>query len=154
MIGFRHPCHIKVQNAAGVVFVNEGLYSHTGFSHRPLLLPTLATAASVGKVQFTCMLLWVMTGYLIVIKIPWNYGKLIFHAHSDYILSNNATALACPLDFFVFHFSGSSFSSWYFRSPGALPNQASLLHAAAPLSSHHPSPGWVPAFAQGPGPLL
>lgn len=102
MIGFRHPCHIKVQNAAGVVCENEGLYSHTGFSHQPLLLPTLATAASVGKVQFTCMLLRVMTGYLIVIKIPWNYGKLIFHAHGDYILSNSATALACPLGFFGF----------------------------------------------------
>lgn len=63
---------------------------------------TLATSASAGKVQFTCMVLRIMTGYLIVIKILWNYGKLFFHAHSDYNMNNNTTALACPLGFLCF----------------------------------------------------
>lgn len=91
------------------------------------------------------MLLRIMTGYLIVIKIPWNYGKLIFHARSDYGRNNSTTALVCPLGFFVFprhwrHFCGSSFSSWYSRSSGALPDRASFLHAAAPLSPSPPTP--------------
>lgn len=122
-----------------------GLCSHAGFSHRPLLLLTLATTASVGKVQFTCTLLRIMTGYLIVIKIPWNYGKLIFRARSDYSLNNNSTALACPLGFFGFpqrwwHFCGSSSFSGCSRSLGALPDRASFLHAAVPLSPSPPTP--------------
>lgn len=123
-----------------------GLCSRAGFSYRPLLLLTLATTASVGKVQFTCMLLRIMTGYLIVIKIPWNYGKLIFHARS--VIMAGITA---PLPLSVLwasfgfsrhwgHFCGGSFSSGYFRSSGALPDRASFLHAAAPLSPSPPTP--------------
>lgn len=117
MIVFRHCSHSKVWNASGVFFQNVSFYSHPGFSYWPLLLLTLATTALIGKVQFTCMVLRIMTGYLIVIKILWNYGKLIFHAHSDYTVNNNTTALACPLDFFYFsqlwwHFCSSGFPSY------------------------------------------
>lgn len=125
-----------------------GLCSHAGF-----LLLTLATTASVGKVQFTWMLLKIMTGYLIVVKIPWNYGKLIFHVRSDYSLNNNTTALACPLGFFGFprhwwHFCGS------YSGPGVCyltehPSSMRLL-LCAPC---HPPLGWVQGLHGDPDPF-
>lgn len=142
-----------------VVFENVGFCSCAGSSYQPLLLLTMATTASVGKVQCTCMLLRLMTGYLIVFKILWNYGKLLFHAHSDYSLNNNTTVLACPMGCFGFlqhwwHFCGSSIPSWYFRSLGALPDQASSLQVTAPLSPCPAPPAWVQVFAWGHRPLL
>lgn len=114
-----------------------GLYSIAGFLYHPVLFLTLATSISVGKVQFTYMLLSIIRGYLIVVKIYWNYGKLIFHVHSDYSLNNNTTALFCPLDFFVL--SLVALLQWYcfflvvLDQCGLLPSKASFFHLAAPL---------------------
>lgn len=76
-----------------------------------------------------------MTGYLIVIKIPWNYGKLIFHASSDYSPSNNTTALACPLGFFGF--------SWLRDTSAAVVFPPGMPGPRLCYQSEHPPSVWL-----------
>lgn len=111
-----------------------GLYSIAGFLYHPVLFLTLATSIPVGKVQFTYMLLSIITGYLIVVKIYWNYGKLTVHVHSDYSLNNNTTALVCPLDFFVL--SLVALLQWYYFF-------LIVLDQCGYYPAKHPSSTWL-----------